>query len=119
MNVSIESSENGVVRATVAGKINQSQVSPFVEPLGNAVGPDAYSERVLLRMSDVESLDSSGVSWLLSCHKRFREGGGQLVLHSLSDIALNVIKVLNLQAVFKIAGNEEAALGLLGETSRE
>src|SRR6056297_2860794 len=104
MKLSIDSNEHGIARARVSGKINQSQVSPFTEPLGDALGPDAYQQSVLLDMSEVEMLDSSGVSWLLSCHKRFRSAGGELVLHSLSDIALNVIKVLNLKSVFRVAG---------------
>ena len=63
MNVSVDSSENGVVRASVTGKINQSNVSPFVEPLADAVGDNAYAKKVVLDMSGVELLDSSGVSW--------------------------------------------------------
>lgn len=113
MQLKILSNQAGIVRASVTGKINQSHVSPFVEPLGDALGADAYQQRVLLDMKAVELLDSSGVSWLLSCHKRFREGGGRLVLCSLSDIAMNVVKVLNLQAVFKLAADEQEALQLL------
>lgn len=110
MIVSIDSQESEVVRARVTGKINQTHVSPFVEPLGDALGSQAYHHRVLLDMAGVELLDSSGVSWLLSCNKRFREGGGRLVLHSMSDIAHNVIKVLNLQSVFRIAPDVEQAV---------
>lgn len=73
----------------------------------NALGDDAYSQRLLFDMSEVEAIDSSGVNWLLGCQKKMRESGGRLVLHSLSPIARNVIRVLNLHTVFALA--EDAA----------
>jgi anti-anti-sigma factor len=61
----------------------------------------------------VEVLDSSGIGWLLTCQKRFREAGGELVLHSLSPISRNVIRVLNMHSVFKMAGSGDEALRML------
>ena len=117
MKLTIDSAENGVVRAQVSGRITQADVSPFLEPLGEAIGPDAYERKVMVDMNDVEVLDSSGVSWLLVCQKRFRQNGGMFVLHSMSDIAVNVLKVLNLQLVLKLADNAEDAQRMLEESS--
>jgi len=69
---------------------------------------------MVVDLSEVASLDSSGVNWLLVSQKRSSEHGGKLVLHSLSPIANNVLKVLNLHAVFQIAGSEAEAIQKLG-----
>ena len=110
MNISIQSDDGNVIRAQVSGKITQSDVSPFVEPLSDAAGQDVYRRRVVLNMEEVEMLDSSGVGWLLVCHKRFRETGGVLVLHSYPPIVGNVLKVLNLHQVLTLADDEDAAV---------
>ncbi len=67
------------------------------------LGNEAFQQNVLFDMSEVEAIDSSGINWLLTCQKKMRESGGHLVLHSLSPIAKNVIRVLNLQTVFALA----------------
>jgi anti-anti-sigma factor len=116
MQLSLVSNEGGIVRIQVTGKVNQKNISPFSEPLGELLGLDAYNRNVLLDMHDVTALDSSGIGWLLVCNKRFREAGGRLVLHSLSPLARNVLKVLNMQLVFRVADNEQDAIEMfLGE----
>ena len=86
MKVAIESKDPSAICVQVTGKITQHNISPFREPLSDLLGPDVYQGRVLLDMSEVEVLDSSGVSWLLSCHKKFRTAEGNLLLHSLSRL---------------------------------
>jgi anti-anti-sigma regulatory factor len=57
----------------------------------------------------VEAIDSSGIGWLLSSQKKFRTAGGLLVLHTLSPFARDVMRILNMQLVFKLADDEGAA----------
>ena len=87
------------------------------EPLIEALGSNALAQKVLLDMSEVAALDSSGVNWLLICQRKMREAGGVLVLYAMSPIAKNVIKVLNLQSVLKLADDETQALSLFEESS--
>ena len=103
MKLSIRSQENDLVRFRLEGRVSQRELATSEEPIGDLLGDDAYSNRLMIDMSEVASLDSSGVNWLLVCQKRLRESGGSLVLHSLSPIAKNVVKVLNLQTVFALA----------------
>ena len=98
--------------------MTQAKASPLEDPLVKLLGSEVYTRRVLLDLNRVEVLDSSGIGWLLTCHKRFREGGGALVLHSPSPIARNVIRVLNMHALFNVAGSGAEALRLLeGKTT--
>jgi anti-anti-sigma factor len=118
MKLSLQSDNGEVVLIELAGQVIQKHISPFNEPLGELLGEDAYSRNVLIDMHDVESLDSSGVGWLLVCHKRIRENGGTLVLHSLSPVARSVLKVLNLYLVFKVRETEGEALSLVQGATR-
>ena len=110
MKVAIESKDPSAICIQVPGKITQSDISPLREPLSDLLGPDVYEGRVLMDMSEVEVLDSSGVSWLLSCHKKFRTSEGNLLLHSLSPSVSNVLRVLNLDTILAISDSKEAAL---------
>ena len=110
MKLALQSQENGVAKVRIEGKVSQRDLISDTEPLVEALGDDAFGQTVLLDMSEVAALDSSGVNWLLICQRKMREKGGVLILHSLSPIAKNVIKVLNLQSVFKLAETEQQAL---------
>jgi stage II sporulation protein AA (anti-sigma F factor antagonist) len=113
MKLSVHSENGDVLRLRLEGRVSQRDIAPNEEPLSDMFGESVYGQRLALDMSNVVSLDSSGVNWLLVCQKRVRQAGGQLVLHSLSPIARNVIKVLNLQTVFRLADDEEGAVQLL------
>jgi len=113
MKLSLQSEQGNSVLLNLEGRVSQRDVElsdPFVDTLGE----NAYSRQILVDMSEVASLDSSGVNWLLVAQKRMREHGGQLVLHSLSPISMNVLKVLNLHTLLKLADTESAALQLVG-----
>lgn len=115
MKLSVQSREGDVCRIRLQGRVSQRDVTSGEEPIAELLGENAYAHKFLLDLNEVETLDSSGVNWLLICQKRIRQAGGRLVLHSLSPIARNVIKVLNLQAVFQLADDESQALRMLEE----
>jgi stage II sporulation protein AA (anti-sigma F factor antagonist) len=112
MKLSIQADNGDAILLILEGRVSQRDVE-LSDPFVDTVGESVYSRNVLLNMSEVASLDSSGVNWLLMSQKRMREGGGQLVLHSLSPISMNVLKVLNLHTLLKLADSESAALRLL------
>ena len=116
MELAIVSEEGDVTRVSVTGNITQDQVAVNVDPLHELLGSDVYSRTVLLSMKDAPFLDSSGVSWLLISHKRFKDNQGRLILHSVQPTVLNVLKVLRMHLVFDLADTEaEAAKMLEGE----
>jgi hypothetical protein len=49
------------------------------------------------------------VSWLIINHKRFREGGGMLVLHSVPPLVDQVFRLLKMYLVLNIQPDEAAA----------
>ena len=113
MKLTVQSENGDAVLLRIEGRVSQRDVEAD-DPIIDHFGESVYSRQVLVDLSEVASLDSSGVNWLLVAQKRMHEHGGKLVLHSLSPIANNVLKVLNLHAVFQVADSEADALQMLG-----
>jgi anti-anti-sigma factor len=102
MKLSILVDDGQSVRVAVNGPITQREVSPLHEPLQELLGPGAYGRTIQLDLSGTNVLDSSGVGWLLTCHKRMRQAGGRLTLVAPHPIVANVLRVLKLDKVFEI-----------------
>ena len=109
MNVSLRSNEGDIFEFEVAGRVSQAELALASDPLVELAGKDIYGRRILIDMSHVPMLDSSGVGWFLNRHKLCNEAGGQLVLHSLSTMTQNVFKVLNMHMVLTIAASRKEA----------
>ena len=84
-------------------------------PLDELLGSRGYSQRVILNLRDTRFIDSSGLSWLVVCHKRFIEGGGKLVIHSVRATIMDLFRMMRLEMVLNLAENESAARELMGE----
>ncbi len=110
MELSIRSDDKDVLRLEMKGPVTQNSLSSPPEPLATQYGAEVYARKVVLGMAETTFIDSSGMGWLLGCNKRFREGSGMLVIHSLPPIVLDVIKVMRLDRVLKIAEDEPAAV---------
>lgn len=83
------------------------------EPLASLIGPDAYSKKVLLHLGKTTFLDSSGIGWLISCHKRFRDRNGTLIVHSAPPMVRQVFRLMNLDAVLRVADDERSARAMV------
>jgi len=110
MELSVLSDDGQAIHVQVAGSVSLDYLQDKPDPLADLLGENAYTRFVLLDMHSVDALDSSGVSWLLSALKRFRSDGGTLVLHSLSPIAHDILKILNMHLLFNIAQDEREAV---------
>ena len=70
--------------------------------------------KVLMDLSEVEFMDSSGLSSLVAIMKRTRPGG-RLVLFGLRPGVEEILRLTRLDAVFQIRRSEAEALAALGE----
>ena len=102
MKLSIAKEDGQNVDVAVTGNVTQRDVSRISEPLVELLGPSAYGRQVRLDLSNTDYLDSSGVGWLLACHKRMRQAGGKLTLHAPHPTVANTLRVLKLENVFEI-----------------
>ncbi len=112
MEILILSNDGEIVRLLIRGQVVQATLSS-PEPLSEALGGNGYCRRVVLSLAETTFIDSSGIGWLLGCNKRFREGGGKLVIHSVPPIVLDMLRVMRLHEVLKVADDESGALAMI------
>ena len=108
MKLSIAKDDGQRVQVCVKGPMTHKDGAGYSEPLQELLGPTAYARQVRLDLHEASQMDSSGVGWLLTCHKRMRQAGGKLTLHAPHPIVGNVLRVLKLDKVFEI---EDAGRG--------
>ncbi|MHB8901439.1 MAG: STAS domain-containing protein [Thermoguttaceae bacterium] len=113
MQLSVRSEDGPAVRIDLRGRINMARLAEQQEALSELIQPDSYKRMVLLDMSGVELVDSAGLSWLVVQHKRFCDGGGRLVIHSVPFTILETLKVMRLDQVLHVAPSESKAVALL------
>jgi len=113
MKLNVLSSDEGLSRLECCDDLTLPDVMGEGEALERLLGPGCYSRHVLLCLAKASYIDSAGVGWLVMCHKRFLEGGGQLVVHSIPPMVQHVFGILGLNTILNIAGDEEAARGLV------
>ncbi|QDU25427.1 Putative anti-sigma factor antagonist [Anatilimnocola aggregata] len=102
--------DNGhLAHLRIEGDLTQRQLSPVGDLLSDLLGAEAYQRQVLLDLSRTPFLDSSGVGWLILMHKRFRERGGKLIVHSISPAVANTLKLLKMEKLLHLAGTRRDA----------
>jgi anti-sigma B factor antagonist len=114
MKLTLREGSGDSPQVVVTGEITQREMPKTSDPLVSLIGEEGFRKQVVLDMADATYLDSSGVSWLLTCHKRFKQAGGAMVLKSLTPLVSNVVHVLKLEKVLHLAdqdGNLQPAEG--------
>lgn len=107
------SDDGDVLRLGVVGPVVRSDVLPDSEPLERLLGPAGYSRNVVLSMAGITLIDSICLGWLLVLHRRFRESGGTLVVHSIGPQLTEVLALVRFERVLFVAEDEAAALAWL------
>jgi anti-anti-sigma factor len=103
--------DDGVIRLMCEGHISALHFDPDgPDPLYSLVGEGCFARRVLIDMAKASFIDSSGIGWLITCHKQFKEHGGMLVLHSIPPRVRQTLDFLRIGAIIQIADDEKAAL---------
>lgn len=68
---------------------------------------------ILLNLSEIEFMDSSGLGALLSAKRTTKENNGFLILYGLNESNYNLIRIAKLDKVLLIAPTEKEAIDLL------
>jgi anti-sigma B factor antagonist len=70
---------------------------------------NAAAPRVVVDLSQLDTVDSSFVARLVTMNKHIRSSGGRLILCGLSPVVCEVFEHLRLDKAFEISGGEEDA----------
>ncbi len=73
------------------------------------------SGKILIDLAQVQFIDSSGLSVLVSTLKNARNKGGDLALISLTPSVRSIIELTRLHRILDICDSEETALKKLGQ----
>jgi len=92
----------------VVGEIDLNTSSGFQRCLLEVL--DASPERVVVNLSGVPYMDSSGVASLVKLLSRTRHGNCSLGLFGLTDRVRGIFEITRLDSVFDIYGSEQEAL---------
>lgn len=111
LSLQVMSSGEGATSVAASGRITRETLDAGVS-LESVIGEDAFSGAVLLGLSDSDYMDSSGVGWLLQCHKRAQSAGGRLIVHSAPPMIDNLMRILKLEKVLALAKDAAAAKAL-------
>ena len=71
---------------------------------------DSRTPRVVMNLSNVRYIDSSGVASLVEGLKAARDVGSRFILFGLSTSAREVLQLSRLLKIFEVYDNEEQAL---------
>lgn len=118
MRVKYVGDDGLVLRCKTDGRITQGAFEPDHDAFAGTFGPDVYGRKVLLELTESDYIDSSGVGWLLSSSKKFKAAGGILVLYAVPPQVQQLLQLLRLGSVLKLADDSTAARKLaLGEAA--
>jgi anti-anti-sigma factor len=82
------------------------------QELGEAVRTvlEQGGRKIILNLTKVSYLDSSGVGELVGCYTSIKNKGGDLRICGLNGRIFNLIKMTSLHSVFEVKETEEEAL---------
>jgi len=92
----------------VAGEIHVSTAPEFSRLLNDAIGQG--KTQVVLDLSAVEFIDSTGLSVLLNGLRRLTRAGGRMALVCTNPTVLRLFVITRLDSTFQIVGTRAAAL---------
>src|SRR3954469_10596284 len=103
-----EQPDEGLRLITVTGEIHVTTAPDFSARLGEAIA--AGSRGVVIDLSGVEFIDSTGLSVLLNGLRRVTRAQGHMALVISNPTVLRLFEVTRLDSTFDIHATREAAL---------
>jgi anti-anti-sigma factor len=99
MELQLVDTADGSIRVKATGPITPDAPEHPRDPLIGLLGPQVFERRVALDLEEADFISSSGIGWLLYCHKRFEQHGGKLELGKVSKPIDQVLRLMRLQTV--------------------
>ena len=106
--------KDGALVARYSGEITMDITQDFKREMERALEDDP-SATLVLDLSDVSFMDSSGIGFLVACNTRLQASGRVLVLFSPSPQVRKTLGLVQLLEFFKVAESEEELAALSGK----
>jgi len=109
IRLEVETRENqGLPVIAVKGEIDVYTVPMFKRAISEAI--DKGSRHLLIDLTHVTYMDSSGFGTLLGATKRLRSSGGSLSLIGPNEVIARMLKITRLDTIFAIYNTEAEAI---------
>ncbi|HYV38779.1 MAG TPA: STAS domain-containing protein [Gemmataceae bacterium] len=116
MRLFLTSEDDAVTCVACEGEISQSRfANNSNNPLEDLLGVNCYDRRVVMDLGQASFIDSSGICWLLACHKRFLASSGHMVLYSVPPMIDQVLRLLQLHTLLTLKADRATALAAAAE----
>jgi anti-sigma B factor antagonist len=104
---------DGATVVRISGRLDASTASDVKTTLHELI--EEGNSRLILSLSDLEFIDSSGLGILVGCLRRCSSRGGDLYLAEVPEIVRSVLELTRLTRVFRLAEDEQTAVDLITE----
>jgi anti-sigma B factor antagonist len=100
---------NGVSVVDLSGRITLGEASVAVRDVINDL-MDKGNKKILLNLTDVNYIDSSGIGVLVSSLTSVRSHGGELKLVNISKRVRDLLQITKLYSLFDVKDDEAASV---------
>lgn len=113
MKLTLQAPKGDVVRVRCEGLISYELDGSQANPLEELLGMGCYSNKIAVNLEQATQINSTGVAWLVRCHRYCQEAGGRFVIHSIPPMVDHVLRLLNMPRLLHMAKDEEAAVAMI------
>jgi anti-sigma B factor antagonist len=104
---------DGVVIVDISGQLRLGEGTGRLREVISQLVGDGY-RKILLNLSGVVHIDSSGIGELMTTYTSLRNQGGELKLMNLTKNVRNLLQVTRLYTVFDVHEDQASALQSFG-----
>ncbi len=112
MQIEILSADGEFFSGRVPGPI--TEIFSSAKPIEHD-GVDVFSKKLIVDLSGADAIDSTGIGWMIGCHRRASARGGAIVFHSPEPSVQRTLRLMRLSQVLHISESEKAAKKLVQE----
>lgn len=109
--VSAQPSSNGIAVVNVQGEVDVYTAPKLKEEIHNRL--DSGENKVVVDLTNVAYMDSSGLGVLIGALKRAREEGGDLMVASPNPRISRILDVTGLSRIFNVRATMQEAVDVL------
>ena len=113
MKLTLQAAGGDIVRVRCEGLITYELDGAQANPLEELLGMGCYSNIIVVNLERATQINSTGVAWLVRCHRYCQEAGGRFVIHSIPPMVDHVLRLLNMPRLLHMTKDEDAALSMI------